>query len=65
MKPAIYHVLFKHPDHGSGRIGCNFATADAAFREIAEIENDPAKHGWHDWLKDACLWVEDDHGNIY
>lgn len=60
-----YHVCYKHPEHGSDHLGCDYPTSEAAHREIEAIQRDPGRAGWAGWLKDATLWVSDDQGNLY
>ncbi len=60
-----YRISFKHDDHGSDSLGCDFASVAAAKAEIAVIESNPGHGGWAEWLKEASLWVTDDNGNIY
>lgn len=62
---TVYFINYKHPEHGSDRLGCEFISADAASREIAIIETDPGQAGYADWMKGASMWVTDDKGNIY
>ncbi len=60
-----YRISFKHKEHGSDSLGCNFQTVAAAEAEIAAIKDNPERAGYAAWLKEACLWVSDSKGNIY
>jgi hypothetical protein len=60
-----YQISYKHEEYGSNSIGCDFASVAAAQQKIKAIKDNPGQAGYADWLKDACLWVSDNKGNIY
>lgn len=60
----MYEIAYKHAEHGSDTIGCNYRTIAAALRAIAQIHSDPSQIGLCDWLRDASLWVVDGEGRI-
>lgn len=64
-KRNAYRISFKHDEHGSDSLGCDFATIKAAQREIESIQREPGSVGWADWLRNATLWITDEKGNIY
>lgn len=61
----VYLIAYKHDEHGSDHLGCEFVSPEAARREIEVIRQDPGAAGYVEWLKEACLWVTDDQGSIY
>ena len=59
-----YTIHFKHDEHGSDELEGPFSSDVQALAYLTKVQAEPGRYGYHDWLKEATMWIQDEYGNI-